>query len=164
MKSETERRRDRRAANTLGRLVFTTLGPLTLSLLSAASSPPAHAADVTVVGTPGLDGTTTLGADGGPGGAATATTPSNSDSSNTANATGGAGGNAGSGFTIPPIPGGNGGAGGHASCHYPILRFEPDSLRQRILASFVPTDEENARAAGNIWEDWRCPTKRWRAW
>ena len=38
------------------RLVFTTLGPLTLGLLFAAYSPPAHAADVTVVGTPGVDG------------------------------------------------------------------------------------------------------------
>jgi hypothetical protein len=61
--------------------------PLTLSLLFAAHLPPAHAADVTVVGTPGVDGAT-LGADGGPGGAATATTPPNSDSNNTANAVG----------------------------------------------------------------------------
>ena len=63
MKSEIERRcRHRRAVNTLGRLVFTTLGPLTLTLLFAAYSHPAHAADVTVVGTPGtpgVDGTTT---------------------------------------------------------------------------------------------------------
>jgi hypothetical protein len=56
MKSEIERRRHRRAVNMLGRLVFTTLGPLTLSLLFATYSPPAHAADVTVVGTPGTPG------------------------------------------------------------------------------------------------------------
>jgi hypothetical protein len=88
MKSETERRRwhgtkglSRLCASVglLGEaLVFTTLGPLTLGLLFAAYSPPAHAADVTVVGTPGVDGAT-LGADGGPGGAGTATTPPNSD-------------------------------------------------------------------------------------
>ena len=56
MKSEIERRRHRRAMNTLGRLVFTTLGPLTLSLLFAAYNPPAHAVTITVVGTPGVDG------------------------------------------------------------------------------------------------------------
>jgi hypothetical protein len=73
MKSETERRRARRAVKTLGRLVFTTLGPLTLSLLFASYNPPAHAVTITVVGTPGVDGT------GEPGGDATATTPANSD-------------------------------------------------------------------------------------
>src|SRR6516165_9806638 len=97
MKSEIERRRHGRAVNMLGRLVFTTLGPLTLSLLSAAYSPPAHATTITVFGTPGVNGTT-LGADGGPGGAATATTPPNSDPSNTANATGGAGGHGAGGL------------------------------------------------------------------
>ena len=67
MKSEIERRRrHRRPVNTLGRLVFTTLGPLTLSLLFAAYSVPAHADTVTVVGTPGVDGTP--GTNGGPGG------------------------------------------------------------------------------------------------
>jgi hypothetical protein len=98
MKSEIERGRHRRAVNVLGRLVFMTLGPLTLSLLFAAYFPPAHAADVTVVGTPGSQ-------PGGPGGDATATTPPNNDSSNTANATGGTGG----------ASGGNGGAGGNAA-------------------------------------------------
>jgi hypothetical protein len=38
------------------RLVFTTLGPLTLGLLFAAYSPSAHADTVTVFGTPGFDG------------------------------------------------------------------------------------------------------------
>ncbi len=67
MKSEIERRRyHQRAVNTLVRLVFTTLGPLTLSLLFAAYSPPAHAATITVFGTPGVDGA--VGTDGGPGG------------------------------------------------------------------------------------------------
>jgi hypothetical protein len=56
MKSEIERRRDRRAVNRLGRLVFTTVGPLTLGLLFAAYSPPAHATTITVFGTPGVDG------------------------------------------------------------------------------------------------------------
>jgi hypothetical protein len=37
MKSEIERRRHRRAVKMLGRLVFTTLGPLTLSLFVACS-------------------------------------------------------------------------------------------------------------------------------
>jgi hypothetical protein len=96
MKSEIERRcRHRRAVNTLGRLVFTTLGPLTLGLLVAAYSPPAHADTVTVFGTPGVYGAP--GNNGGPGGDATATTPANNDPSNTANATGGAGGNGGNG-------------------------------------------------------------------
>jgi len=36
MKSDIERRHHRRAVNTFGRLVFTALGPLTLSLLFAA--------------------------------------------------------------------------------------------------------------------------------
>ena len=54
------------------RLLFTTLGPLTLSLLFAAYSLPAHAADVTVVGTPGLDYAS------GRGGNATAITPCSS--------------------------------------------------------------------------------------
>jgi hypothetical protein len=36
MKSEIERRRHRLAVKMLGRLVFTTLGPLTLGLLFAA--------------------------------------------------------------------------------------------------------------------------------
>src|SRR5580704_12501062 len=85
MKSEIERRRHRRAVNTLGRLVLPTLGPLTLGLLFAAYSPPAHAADVTVVGapgTPGVDGAPGMpGTDGGPGGAAIATTPANNDPS-----------------------------------------------------------------------------------
>ena len=87
------------------RLVFTALGPLTLSLLFAAHSPPAHAADVTVVGTPGVDGAP--GTDGGPGGNAIAITPANTDSSNTANATGGNGGSGGAGA--------NGGVGGNAA-------------------------------------------------
>jgi hypothetical protein len=114
MKSEIKRRRHRRAVNTLGRLVFT-LGPLTLSLLFVAYSPPAHAADVTVVGTPGTPGVDgAVGTDGGPGGDATATTPPNSDPSNTANATGGAGGNGGA-STNPFTTGGDGGAGGSAA-------------------------------------------------
>jgi hypothetical protein len=87
------------------RLVFTILGPLTLSLLFAAHSPPAHAADVTVVGTPGVDGAP--GTDGGPGGNAIAITPANTDSSNTAIATGGNGGSGGAGA--------NGGVGGNAA-------------------------------------------------
>src|SRR5262245_39383811 len=97
MTSDIERRRHRRAMNMLCRLVFTSVGSLTLSLLFAASSPPAHAADVTVVGTPGIGGAFP-GGDGGPGGDATATTLPNSDSSNTANATGGAGGAGAAGF------------------------------------------------------------------
>ena len=95
MKTEIERGRRRHAMKMLLRPVFTTLGPLTLSLLFAAYSPPAHAADVTVVGTPGVDGGP--GTDGGPGGPATAITPPNSDPTNTANATGGAGGTGGAG-------------------------------------------------------------------
>ena len=80
MKSEIERRRYRRAVNMLGRLVFTTLGPLTLSLLSPAYSPPAHAVTITVFGTPGTPGVNgALPTDGGPGGNATATTPANND-------------------------------------------------------------------------------------
>src|SRR6266699_1060456 len=101
MKAVTERgrRRHRRAVNMFGRLVFTTLGPLTLSLFFAAYSPPAHAADVTVVGTPGTPGVDgPVGTNGGPGGDATATTPPNSDPSNTASATGGVGGNGGAGL------------------------------------------------------------------
>jgi hypothetical protein len=90
MKGEIQRRLHGRAGKPLGRLVFTAVGPLTLSLLFAVHSPPAHAADITVVGTPGVDGAP--GSDGGPGGDATATTPPNSDPSNTANATGGPGG------------------------------------------------------------------------
>jgi hypothetical protein len=50
MKSEIERRRHRRAVNTFGRLVFTTVGPLTLGLLFAAYSPPAHADTIIVFG------------------------------------------------------------------------------------------------------------------
>jgi hypothetical protein len=99
MKCEIGRRRHRRAVKVLGRLVFTTLGPLTLGLLFAAYSPPAHADTITVFGTPGtpgVDGTaTTPPTNGGPGGDANATTPPNSDPSNTANATGGAGGTGG---------------------------------------------------------------------
>src|SRR6516162_4228844 len=109
MKSEIERRRHRRAVNALGRLVFTTLGPLTLSLLFAAYSPPAHADTITVFGTPGVDGTP--GMDGGPGGPATATTLPNNDPSNTANATGGAGGSAGTVISVSGTPT-DGGAGG----------------------------------------------------
>ena len=66
MKSETERRRWHvtkafpRSCASLGllgeALLVTTLGPLALGLLFAAYSPPAHAADVIVVGTPGVDG------------------------------------------------------------------------------------------------------------
>ena len=79
MKTETERGR-RHAMKMLLRPVLTTLGPLTLSLLFAAYSPPAHAADVTVVGTPGTPGVDgAVGTNGGPGGAATATTLPNSD-------------------------------------------------------------------------------------
>src|SRR5260370_26197103 len=95
MKSEIERRRHRRAVKVLGRLVFTTLGPL---LLCAAYSP-AHAVTINVFGTPGTPGVD--GApptNGGAGGDAIAITPANSDPSNTANATGGAGG-AGGGRT-----------------------------------------------------------------
>jgi hypothetical protein len=81
MKTETERGRCRRhAMKALLRPVFTTLGPLTFSLLFAAYSLPARAADVFVVG-----------ADGGPGGDATAIAGPNSDPSNTAGATGGTG-------------------------------------------------------------------------
>src|SRR5262252_2448056 len=110
MKSEIERRRHRRAAKTLGRLVFTTLGPLTLGLLCAAYSPPAHAVTIDVFGTPGtpgVDGAPPI--DGGPGGDATAITPPNSDPSNTANATGGAGGDGGD--STATFRGANGGAG-----------------------------------------------------
>src|ERR1700730_3223127 len=94
MKSQIERRRyHRRAVNTLGRLVFTTLGPLTLGLLFAAYSPPAHADTVTVFGTPGTPGVDgAIGTNGGPGGDATATAGPNSDPSNIASAGGGAGG------------------------------------------------------------------------
>jgi hypothetical protein len=56
MKSEIERRRHRRAAKVLGRLVFTIVGPLTLSLVFAAYSPPTHAVTITVFGTPGTPG------------------------------------------------------------------------------------------------------------
>jgi hypothetical protein len=77
MKSEIERRRLRRAMNTLGRLAFARLGPLTLSLLFAAYNPAAHADTITVVGTPGVDGAP--GTNGGPGGSATAVTLPNSD-------------------------------------------------------------------------------------
>jgi hypothetical protein len=111
MKNEEQRRRHRRAVNTLGRLVFTTLGPLTLSLLLVAYNPEAHADTITVVGTPGVDGGP--GTDGGPGGPATAITPPNSDASNTANATGGAGGAAGSAVSAPANT--HGGAGGNAT-------------------------------------------------
>jgi hypothetical protein len=87
--------------NMLGRLVFTTVGPLTLGLLFAAYSPPAHAVTITVFGTPGtpgVDGAPGMpGTDGGPGGDATATTPPNNDPNNTANAIGGNGGNGGAG-------------------------------------------------------------------
>jgi hypothetical protein len=115
MKSDIQRRRHRRAVNTLGRLVFTTLGPLTLTLLFAAYNPAAHADAITVVGTPGTPGVDGApGSNGGPGGAATAITPPNSDSSNTANATGGAGG-AGGASTNAGFPGANGGAGGNAA-------------------------------------------------
>jgi hypothetical protein len=76
MKSEIERRRHRRAMNTLG-LLFTTLGPLTISLLFAAYSPPAHADTVIVFGT-------------FPGGEALPGAGPNNDPSNTAIATGGA--------------------------------------------------------------------------
>jgi hypothetical protein len=104
MKSQIERRRrHRRPVNALGRLLFTTLGPLTLSLLFAALSPPVHAVTITVVGTPGVDGT------GEPGGGATATTPANSDPNNTANATGGAGGQGAANASSI------GGAGGNAA-------------------------------------------------
>jgi hypothetical protein len=48
--------------NMFGRLALATLGPLTLGLLFAASSPPAHAVTTTVFGTPG-----TPGVDGAPG-------------------------------------------------------------------------------------------------
>jgi hypothetical protein len=79
MKSIERRRRHRRAVNALGRLVFTTLGPLTLGLLFAAYSPPAHADTVNVIGTfgtPGVDGTaTTSPTNGGPGGDATILQP-----------------------------------------------------------------------------------------
>jgi len=105
MKSQIERRRYHRpAVNALGRLLFTTLGPLTLSLLFAAHSPPAHAVTITVVGTPGTPGvdgrTTTLPTSGGPGGDATATTPPNNDPTNAASAMGGAGGNGGASTSL----------------------------------------------------------------
>src|SRR5260221_7862081 len=110
MKSEIEGRRHRRAVNMLGRLVFTTLGPLTFSLLFAAAyNPAAHPDTISVVGTPGIDGTP--GSNGGPGGDATAITPPNSDPTNTANGTGGAGGAAGLGGGPPT----NGGPGGNAT-------------------------------------------------
>ena len=112
MKAETERGRRRRAVNTLGRLAFATLAPLTLSLLFAAYSSPTHAVTITVFGTPGVDGAPATG--GGPGGVATAITPPNSEPSNTANATGGAGG-AGGASTSAGFPGANGGAGGNAA-------------------------------------------------
>jgi hypothetical protein len=100
MKSEIERRRHRRAVSTLGRLVFTTLGPLTLSLVFAAYSPPAHADTITVFGTPGTGGVSgPIGTDGGPGGGASAAAGPNNDSSNTASATGGAGGPGGASIT-----------------------------------------------------------------
>jgi hypothetical protein len=64
------------------RLVFTSLGPLTLSLFFAAYSPLAHAADVTVFGTPGTPGVDSgFPTNGGPGGAATAVAGPNSDPS-----------------------------------------------------------------------------------
>jgi hypothetical protein len=102
-----------------GRLAFATLGPLTLGLLFAAHSPPAHAADVTVVGQPGLGGAPSPGhppggTAGGPGRDATAITPPNSDPSNTANATGGAGGIGGPGIPTWPVSG-SGGVGGNAA-------------------------------------------------
>jgi hypothetical protein len=106
------------------RLVFTALGPLTLSLLFAAHSPPAHAADVTVVGTPGVDGAP--GTDGGPGGNAIAITPANTDSSNTAIATGGTGGSGGAGA--------NGGVGGNG--YMAPVPAEPDMIDR------APTDPE----------------------
>jgi uncharacterized membrane protein YgcG len=115
MKSEIERRRHRRAVNMFGRLALATLGPLTLGLLFAAYSPPAHAVTINVFGTPGTPGVAGApGTAGGPGGDATATTPPNSDPSNTANATGGSGGTGG-GSTSAGFPGGNGGAGGNAA-------------------------------------------------
>jgi len=95
------------------RLVFTTLGPLTLSLLLAAYSPPAHAVTIIAIGEPGVDGAP--GVNGGPGGDAPATTPPNNDPSNTANATGGAGGTGGAAINNPATPAGNGGAGGNAA-------------------------------------------------
>jgi hypothetical protein len=93
------------------RLVFTTLGPLTLSWFFAAYSLPAHADTVTVFGTPGGDGP--VGTDGVPGGAAIAITPPNSDASNTASATGGNGGAGGNNVANSAL--GNGGAGGNAA-------------------------------------------------
>jgi hypothetical protein len=82
MKNEIERRRrHRRAVNTLDRLVFTTLGLLTLGLFFSAYSPPAHADTVNVFGTPGapgIDGAPGMpGTDGEPGGNATAIAGSN---------------------------------------------------------------------------------------
>jgi hypothetical protein len=71
----------------------------------------AHAADVTVVGTPGVNATP--GTNGGPGEDATAITAPNSDPTNTATATGGAGGTGG--IANPPVRGGSGGAGGNAT-------------------------------------------------
>src|SRR5215469_14243360 len=106
MKSDIGRRRHRRAVKMLGRLLFTAAGPLTLSLLSAAYSPAAHAVTSNIFGTPGtpgVDGAPPTG--GGPGGDATAITPPNSDPSNTANATGGAGGTGGA-STSSSFPGG----------------------------------------------------------
>jgi hypothetical protein len=115
MKSEIERRRHRRAVNTLGRLVFTSLGLLALSLPSVAYSPPAHAVTIIAIGTPGTPGVDgPIGTNGGPGGDAPATTPPNNDATNTASATGGAGG-AGGASTNSSAPGGDGGAGGNAA-------------------------------------------------
>jgi hypothetical protein len=101
MKSEIERRRYRRAVKMLGRLVFTTLGPLTLSLLFAAYPPSVHAVTIIAIGTPGTPGVDgAIGTNGEPAGDAPATTPPNNDATNTANATGGAGGNGGSSAVI----------------------------------------------------------------
>ena len=127
MKSEIERRRHRRAVNTLGRLVFTTLGPLTLGLLLAAYSLPAHADTITVVGTPGTPGVDGApGTNGGPGGDATATAGPNSDPSNTASAIGGAGGKGGASTDIG-VPSGNGGAAGNATAT--AARIQPKTCR-----------------------------------
>jgi hypothetical protein len=62
MQTETERsrRRHRRAVNMFGRLAFATLGPLTLGLLFAVNTPPAHAETVIVFGTPGAAGGASL--------------------------------------------------------------------------------------------------------
>jgi hypothetical protein len=99
-------------------LVFTTLGPLTLSLFFASYLLPAHADTISVFGTPGTPGVdstaTTPATDGGPGGDATATAGPNSDPSNTASATGGAGG-AGGNNNVGLLPAGKGGPGGQAA-------------------------------------------------